>query len=208
MGQIVKKGYYILITGIGCVGKSTIRKRIAQKYPNDVFTVDLEADMDHSAEAPKNIDKIVIAESVHGLENNPNQYDKILYLMPPKNHILLWLKRAWIWFSTGVVDVANPQGKNKKYAISNIPIIIKLVLRNLWHRKRWVKDDLNFINTNLRENTKIAIGIDEGYNTLENWVEENLRIKLPNKDYSIDNTNFQDKFLPGGRGVCVEFAES
>lgn len=172
------KEYYILITGIGCVGKSTVRKKIAQRYRGKVFTIDLETDMGHSAEPPKNINKVVIAESVHGLENNPNQYDKVLYLLPPRNHTILWLGRAWIWFSTGVVDLANPIGKKERYAVSNIPHIMKLVLRNLRYRREWVKDDLNFINANLADRARIASILEEGVSIVEEWIEEFSKIKL------------------------------
>jgi hypothetical protein len=49
--------------------------------------------MDYYAheDIPQSSEKIVLVEDVHGLERNPEQYDKIIYLMPPPNHIMLWL---------------------------------------------------------------------------------------------------------------------
>ncbi len=90
----------ILITGIGCIGKSSLRERIASEFPDKVISVD----MDYTNEIPSDRDKVVIVESVHGLEENPHSYDKILYLMPPRWHLFFWLRRAWAWFSTEIVD--------------------------------------------------------------------------------------------------------
>ena len=91
----------ILITGIGCIGKSSLRERFALDFPDKVISVD----MDYDKKIPSNKDKVVIVESVHGLEENPQFFDKILYLLPPRRHPILWLRRAWAWFSTGIVDL-------------------------------------------------------------------------------------------------------
>ncbi len=74
----------ILITGIGCIGKSSLRERIATEFPNQVITVD----MDYTKEIPSDKNKIVIVESVHGLEENRQQFDKYLYFI----RILGWRK--------------------------------------------------------------------------------------------------------------------
>jgi len=57
----------ILITGIGCVGKSSLRERLALDFPDNVISVD----MDYNREIPSEGDKVVIVEFVHGLEENP-----------------------------------------------------------------------------------------------------------------------------------------
>ena len=108
----------ILIAGIGCIGKNSLRERLALDFPDNVISVD----MDYNKEIPSDEDKVVIVESVHGLKENPHIFDKILYLLPPRWHFILWLKRAWAWFSTGIVDLSAPKGKRKKFAISNILI--------------------------------------------------------------------------------------
>jgi len=66
----------ILITGIG---KSSLRERLALDFPDNMISVD----MDYDKEIPSNKDKVVIVEFVHGLEENPKIFDKILYLLPP-----------------------------------------------------------------------------------------------------------------------------
>jgi prephenate dehydrogenase len=79
----------ILITGIGNIGKSSLRELVAHKFDGQVIQID----MDYYAheDIPQSSEKIVLVEDVHGLERNPEQYDKIIYLMPPPNHIMLWL---------------------------------------------------------------------------------------------------------------------
>ena len=71
----------ILITGIGCIGKSSLREKIFSDFPEQVISVD----MDYDKEIPRVSNKIVIVESVHGLVDNPQRYDKILYLQSPHN---------------------------------------------------------------------------------------------------------------------------
>ena len=77
----------ILITGIGNIGKSTLRERVAQCFPEKIIQVDM--DYYKHGDMPESKDKTVLVEDVHGLEKNPEQYDKIIYLMPPANHTLL-----------------------------------------------------------------------------------------------------------------------
>jgi hypothetical protein len=156
----------ILITGIGCIGKSTLREKITSAFPEKVVSVD----MDYENKIPQIKNKIVVVESVHGLEEKPQMFDKILYLLPPEAHLIFWLRRAWIWFETGVVDLSKPKGKRKKFSISNIPIITKILGRNILISKKWVKSDLYYIEEKLKDKTHIALSIDEGYRMLTTWI--------------------------------------
>ncbi len=155
-----------LITGIGCIGKSSLREKIAMNFPSQVISVD----MDYEKEIPHVKNKIVIVESVHGLDENPQKFDKILYLLPPKGHTVLWLIRAWIWFSTGIVDFAAPKGKRKKFAISNIPIILRILTRNIMRSKKWIRADLNKIKKKLKYKTYVISSISEGYKIIKPWI--------------------------------------
>jgi len=155
-----------LITGIGCIGKSSLREKIAMNFPSQVISVD----MDYEKEIPHVKNKIVIVESVHGLDENPQKFDKILYLLPPKGHTVLWLIRAWTWFSTGIVDFAAPKGKRKKFAISNIPIILKMLIRNIFMSRKWIREDLNQIQEKLRSKTHITSSSNEGYREIKYWI--------------------------------------
>lgn len=162
----------ILITGIGCIGKSSLREKLALDFPDNVITVD----MDYSRRIPSDKDKVVIVESVHGLEENPQMFDKILYLLPPRRHPFLWLRRAWAWFSTGIVDLSAPKGKRKRFAVSNIPIILKILIRNIFMSKKWVKTDLNQIQEKLRSKTHITSSSKEGYRITKSWVVNYINI--------------------------------
>ena len=156
----------ILITGIGCIGKSSLRERLALDFQDNVISVD----MDYNREIPSEGDKVVIVESVHGLEENPQMFDKILYLLPPRGHIILWLKRAWAWFSTGIVDLSAPKGKRKRFAISNIPIILKILMRNIFMSRRWIRADINQIQEELKDKTYITSSVNEGYEMIKSWI--------------------------------------
>jgi len=156
----------ILITGIGCIGKSSLRERLALDFPDDVISVD----MDYNREIPSEGDKVVIVESIHGLEENPQIFNKILYLLPPKRHIILWLRRAWAWFSTGIVDLSAPKGKRKQFAISNIPMILKILMRNIFGSRRWIRADLNKIQEELKGKTHITSSTNEGYRVINSWI--------------------------------------
>lgn len=97
-------------------------------------------------------------------------FDKILYLLPPRWHPILWLIRAWAWFSTGIVDLSAPKGKRKRFAIKNIPIILKILIRNIFMSKKWVKTDINQIQKELRSKTHITSSSNEGYKMIKSWV--------------------------------------
>ncbi|MBA7698362.1 hypothetical protein ES703_107039 [subsurface metagenome] len=156
----------ILITGIGCIGKSSLREKLALDFPDDVITID----MDYNREIPSDRNKVVIVESVHGLEENPQMFDKILYLLPPRRHPILWVRRAWAWFSTGIVDLSAHKGKMKRLALSNIPIILKILARNIFMSKRWIRADLKLIQQEISDKTYIDSSIEHGYRVIKSWV--------------------------------------
>jgi len=161
----------ILINGIGCVGKSTLRKKLSSAFPNNVIIVD----MNYAKDIPTDTDKVVIVEATHSIEEYPQVFDKILYMLPPKNHTFLLLIRGWIWFSTGLVFLSNPQGKQKPFALSNIPIILKILFRNIFFRRKWVRDDLYLLKEKFGSITYISHSFDEGYNIVKSWIESDDR---------------------------------
>ena len=160
----------ILITGIGCIGKSSLRERIDLNFSDNVVSID----MDYNNEIPSDVEKVVIVESVHGLEENPQIFDKILYLLPPQRHPILWVRRAWAWFSTGIVDLSAPKGKRKRFAIANIPIILKILMRNIFMSKRWIKADLYKIQEKLKYKTHITSSSNKGYRMMKSWIINHL----------------------------------
>ncbi len=166
----------ILITGIGNIGKSTLRERVAHKYSERVTHIDM--DYNAHGDIAEAASKHILVEDVHGLERNPEQYDKIIYLMPPPNHVMLWLKRAWAWFSGGIVDLSDPKGVNKKYAISNIPIILKIVLKNILFRKQWLLNDTGAIKSKLEDKTIIVKTIDTGFEEIQKFFFMNRKREI------------------------------
>jgi len=162
----------VLITGIGCIGKSTLREKLDSEFPNKVISVD----MDYDKHIPSDEGKVVIVESVHGLEDNPRMFDKILYLLPPRGHSILWFKRAWAWFSTGIVDLSAPKGEIKKFSIYNIPIILKIIARNLFGRTGWIREDLNKIQKGLEARTNIASSVNVGYGIIKSWITNYINV--------------------------------
>ena len=174
----------ILITGVGCVGKSFLREKIATNFPDHVIAID----MDYEKEIPKVKDKVLLIESVHGLEDDSINYDKILYMQYPYNHSLMWFKRAWIWFATGIVNLSIPKEKAKKYSVFNIPIIIKILFRNLLFRNKWVDDDLKLIQRKFSDKAKVASSIDKGYKFISSWIT--------NHNYANNRLNINSNNMP------------
>ncbi|MBW1707573.1 MAG: hypothetical protein JRJ86_20815, partial [Deltaproteobacteria bacterium] len=61
----------ILITGIGNIGKSSLREMVAHKFPDQVIQIDMDYHVHE--DIPESSDKAVLVEDVHGLERNPEQ---------------------------------------------------------------------------------------------------------------------------------------
>lgn len=158
----------ILITGIGNIGKSSLREMVAHEFPGRVIQIDM--DYCGHEDIPEQSNMVLLVEDVHGLERDPEQYDNIVYLMPPPNHSILWLKRAWAWFSGGVVDLSNPKGINKRYAFPNIPIILKILYQNIIFRKRWISDDIQIIKKKFGDKTVVVENITEGFMEIKKMI--------------------------------------
>lgn len=173
-----------MITGIGVVLKSSLGREIVRTVPESL-RVDLDYiplyQYNRLLEEEKNDpDILLVLESVHGLEekahvfdaeisNNPCSYDLIIYLLPPKNHLWLWLNRAWSWFACGTIDLNR--GNHRKYSLANIPLILGDLNRQFWNRRKWVKKDLKKIQSLRNNGAHIAIaqGLNEGLKVFQNW---------------------------------------
>ena len=103
----------VLITGIGCIGKSTLREKLDSEFPDKVISVDMEYDK----QIPSDEGKVVIVESVHGLEDNPQMFDKILYLLPPRGIIFYGLKERGLGFQRESLIYPPLKKKNSLYTI-------------------------------------------------------------------------------------------
>ncbi len=132
----------VLITGIGCVGKSTLRRRVAEALGRKVVCIDRD---DVESEPRVTPDQVLVIESVHGLDEPPEKWGLVVYLLPPRGHTLRWIRRGIAWFRKGKVD-RPPQVERRSWSLQNIPLIVRLVGRNVWNASRWVKEDRKHIN--------------------------------------------------------------
>ncbi|MGO8714963.1 MAG: hypothetical protein ACLQSX_03695 [Smithella sp.] len=131
----------VLITGIGNIGKSTLREKACNRFPHVVGV-----DMDYATELPAvPCGGVLLVESVHGLEEGPEHFDLIVYLLPPFGHSWRWLKRGWAWWRLGIIELSDPKGIKKPFAAMNIPIIWSFLFENILNRKKWVREDLNIL---------------------------------------------------------------
>ena len=63
--------------------------------------------------------------------------------------------------------MSEPKGVKRKYALSNIPIILRIVMRNILYRKRWVQSDLEIINNRFKDRVVIVENKDIGMEKIE-----------------------------------------
>ena len=158
----------ILITGVGNVGKSTLREKAAAGFGGEVVQIDMDY---FRGPLPPGDGKIVLVEDVHGLEKSPGEHDFVLYLKPMRGHLGRWLKRGRAWFATGVVDLADRGGNGRPYSLTNIPSILKIILRNLLYYRRWVRDDLRTRKEKFPGRFFVTDGIEDGKRVLLDVME-------------------------------------
>ncbi len=156
----------VLITGIGCVGKSTLRRRVAEALGRKVVCIDRD-DADSEPEfAPG---QVLVIESVHGLDEPPESWGLIVYLLPPPGHNLRWIRRGLVWFRTGQVD-RPPRALRRAWSLLNIPLIVRLVGRNVWDASRWVKDDRKRIEGLFSDHTVVTDDPDLAFREIKNFI--------------------------------------
>jgi len=159
----VKMGKLILITGIGNVGKSTLRREFrdficsagtrASHYDADNFKkLRCEADKDCLSEfADPDVNEVLIVEDVHATVEDAvlplEAYDCILYVQASNvfSHILFWLPRAWRWFQNGQFDWDQKtgwKGTGVRYDPRNIIPILRELWSNFQNGKKWIAGDM------------------------------------------------------------------
>ncbi len=155
----------VLITGIGCVGKSTLRQRVAEALGRKVICIDRD---DGDLEPEVAPGQILVVESVHGLDEPLESWGLVIYLLPPPGHALRWIRRGLVWFRTGQVD-RPPRALRRAWSLLNIPLIVWLVGRNVWKASRWVKEDRKRIEeffpngTIVTDDTELAFHEIQGF---------------------------------------------
>ena len=166
-GGRIQPSTSVLITGIGCVGKSNLRRRIADALGPKVVCMDCDDGTPEPTVAP---DQILVVESVHGLDEPPERWGLIVYLLPPRRHSLRWLRRAFAWFRTGRVD-RPPRALRRRWSPLNIPLIVRLVCRNIRYANRWVREDLRRVDVAFRGHVVVTSDEDEAFREVVNFME-------------------------------------
>ncbi|OGF29604.1 hypothetical protein A2533_00515 [Candidatus Falkowbacteria bacterium RIFOXYD2_FULL_35_9] len=152
----------ILITGIGIVGKSTLRRMLYQffsfqnlnvkHYDADNFA-HLRHPIDQSCIKPEEFSQsnIYLIEDIHGpIESQClfplATYDLILYLYCDRlNHTLFQISRAVQWLKSGKYDydtINGWKGSQKPFDPRNILPIIKLIYKNFYRSQKLQAKDL------------------------------------------------------------------
>ncbi len=158
----------ILITGIGCVGKSTLRRRVAEALGRKVVCIDSDdADLEPEVAPGQGL----VVESVHGLDEPPENWGLVVYLLPPKGHALRWIRRGFVWFRTGQVD-RPARALRRAWSLLNIPLIVRLVGRNVWNASRWVDDDRKRIEEFFSEGTVITVDAELAFREIKNFISK------------------------------------
>ena len=156
----------VLITGIGCIGKSTLRQRVADALGGRVICVDRDEDLPDPSPAPG---QALIVESVHGLEEPPGHWDLVVYLLPPPGHLHRWLRRGFTWFRTGKVD-RPPRTVRHPWSLLNVPLIVQLVFRNVFLAKSWVEEDLQHIKEHFGTRAFVAQNEKAAFEAIINYL--------------------------------------
>ncbi|MFA5644554.1 MAG: hypothetical protein WC928_03455 [Patescibacteria group bacterium] len=152
----------VLITGIGIVGKSTLRRQLLQKiratgakvehFDADCFSIIRHPlDADCLLETPKKFsnDTVYLIEDIHATVTGAimplSEYNLIIYLkIGAINQILFWLPRIVQWFATGQYSweaETGWQGNSKPYSLANISGIFKNFSYNIINRRKWIMED-------------------------------------------------------------------
>jgi len=152
----------VLITGIGIVGKSTLRRQLLKKLQTagakvEHFDADCFGEIRHPLDTtclkkiPKEFsdDVVYLIEDVHATMDQAvlplSVYDLIIYLEPSFfTQILFWLPRMNRWFALGHYSWEKEtgwQGNGRPGSLSNLPGILKDFFRDIYNRKRWITDD-------------------------------------------------------------------
>ncbi len=156
----------VLITGIGCVGKSSLRRRVAEALGRKVVCIDRD---DGDLEPERAPGQVLVIESVHGLDEPPESWGLVVYLLPPPGHTLRWIRRGFIWFRTGQVD-RPPRALRRAWSLLNIPLIVRLVGRNVWNASRWVREDRKCIGEFFPNCSIVTDEAEHAFHEIHNFI--------------------------------------
>ncbi|HCC23068.1 TPA: hypothetical protein DF272_02710 [Candidatus Falkowbacteria bacterium] len=150
----------ILITGIGIVGKSTLRRQLVQLFRSLQWPVaHFDADnfittrhpIDRDCAEPKTFAEgtFYFIEDVHGTGGGAREplekYDLIIYVQASLiTHSLFLISRGWQWYKNGNYDFDQQtgwKGTAQRSDWRNLIPIVKNCLRILIRRQVWIDQD-------------------------------------------------------------------
>lgn len=152
----------VLITGIGNVGKSTLRRRLVnglrqreflvQHVDTDGFSRERnpqDQDIVQLNETTLDTDTIYLIEDIHGLDHRPLrsiwEYHLVLYVTTGFwTHLLFWLGRGWQWFKRGIYDWqphSGFRGTKQPWDLNNLPGILR-VISEAFEQRKFIHTDL------------------------------------------------------------------
>jgi len=156
----------ILITGVGCVGKSTLRQRAAEALGPRVLCVDRD---DRESEPAEDPNRVVVVEAVHGLEEPPENWGLVVYLLPPRDHAFRWVRRGLAWLRLGRIG-RPPIVTRRPWSPLNLPLILRLLVHNLWNAQSWVREDLDRIGTAFQDRAVVADNAAQALDAIVSFV--------------------------------------
>jgi hypothetical protein len=146
----------ILITGVGITGKSTLRRKLKRMLSiRGLVVEDIDGDYQRMPKEFKD-GSLYLIEDVHALMVNEAclplyYYDLIIYLLPNiLSHSTFWLKRILKWFQIGQGSWDKKRqgwlGTGKRYDPRNIPLFLRLMIRDLLNRGKWIEEDTRVLS--------------------------------------------------------------
>jgi ribonuclease BN (tRNA processing enzyme) len=165
-GWIPGRPRRILITGVACVGKSTLRRHAAEALGARVLCIDRD---DSESEPASDPNRVVVVEAVHGLEEPPESWGLVVYLLPPRDHAFRWVRRCLAWLRLGRV-FRPPIVTRRPWSLLNLPLILRLLVRNLWNAQSWVREDLDRIATAFQDRTVVTDDVAHALDAIVSFV--------------------------------------
>jgi len=165
-GWIPGRPRRILITGVACVGKSTLRRHAAEALGARVLCIDRD---DSESEPASDPNRVVVVEAVHGLEEPPESWGLVVYLLPPRDHAFRWVRRCLAWLRLGRV-FRPPIVTRRPWSLLNLPLILRLLVRNLWNAQSWVREDLDRIATAFQDRAVVTDDVAHALDAIVSFV--------------------------------------
>lgn len=160
----------ILITGISCAGKTTLKERIETRYPN-IVTVDLETQKKFPV--CENT-RVVILVGGYNIKENSHHVDKILFISPPPT------KYVHNWCRRGIQTIKKAyrsKEKREMFNARNIRATSKYIFGIIFKSKKEENNCVQHIHNNLSTKATIVHSVDQGLTSIDKWLKDILEFE-------------------------------